>query len=205
MSTQNSIIEVSVDEHMLRAVELKLKSLHSKAPRALKNAVNATAREAKKDLAKLAQEQYTIKTAKFKKNIKQKNATISKPVAILHISGKMNPLGSFQTRKNTVKLASKARGRKDRPLKELISSKGGKAFNATFTMGGKNHDVKNKKAHNEIMQREGKERLPIKTFYGPSDPEMVGNEKVYGKVEPDIQKLLYKNISRQIDKILGGK
>lgn len=194
MSTQNSIIEVSVDEYMLRAVELKLKTLHKKAPRALKNALNATAREAKKDLAKLAQEQYTIKTAKFKKNIKQKNATISKPVAILNVNGKMNQLESFQTRKNTKRLGAKARGRQDRSLKEFISDQGGRAFMATFSSG-----------HTAIAQRVGTERLPLKGFFGPSDPEMVGNEKVYGKVEPDIQKLLYKNISRQIDKILGGK
>lgn len=198
MSTQNSIIEVSVDEYMLRAVELKLKTLHKKAPRALKNALNATAREAKKDLAKLAQEQYTIKTAKFKKNIKQKNATISKPVAILNVNGKMNQLESFQTRKNTKRLAAKARGRQDRTLQEIASrhgqAGGGKAFITTFSSG-----------HTAIAQRVGLERLPLKGFFGPSDPEMVGNEKVYGKVEPDIQKLLYKNISRQIDKILGGK
>lgn len=194
MSTKNGIIEVQVDEYMLRAVELKLKSLYQKAPRALKNALNATAREAKKDLAKKAQEQYTIKSAKFKKNIKQKNATLAKPEAILNVNGKMNQLESFQTRKNTIRLGAKARGRQDRSLKELISTQGGKAFMVTFNSG-----------HTAIAQRVGAERLPLKGFYGPSDPEMVGNKDVYGKIEPDIQKMLHKNISRQIDKILGGK
>lgn len=204
MAENGSIIEVEVDEAMLRAIELKLGSLRTKAPRALKNAVNATARDAKKDLAAKAQQRYVIKSTKFKKAIKQKNATIAKPTAILNVSGAPQPLINFQTKKNTKYIAAKARGRNDRSLKELISSRGGKAFTATFKMGGKNHDVVNKKAHNEIMQRESKARLPLKTFYGPSDPVMVGNDEVYGKIEPDIQKMLLKEINTQIRKILGG-
>ena len=194
MSTTNGLIEVEVDEAMLRAIEIKLKGLQTKAPRALKNAVNATARDAKKDLAAKAQQQYTIKKSKFKKNIKQKNATLSNTVAELKVSGQMNKLESFQTRKNSKKLGAKARGRNDRSLKELLSSKGGRAFAPTFSSG-----------HSAIAQRQGKARLPLKTFFGPSDPEMVGSKDVYGKIEPDIQKMLYSNIQKQIDKILGGK
>lgn len=187
------IIEVEVDQAMLKAIELKLGNLKSKAPRVLKNAVNATARDAKKDLAAKAQKRYTIKTTKFKKQIKQKNATISKPEALLTVSGKPNQLESFQYRKNTKKLATKAHGRTDTSLKELISSIGGKAFMAKFNSG-----------HVAIAQRESKARLPLKGFYGPSDPVMIGNDEVYGKIEPDIQKMLMKEINTQIKKVLGG-
>lgn len=197
MGTQGNLIEVTVDEATLKAIQLKLKNAKSKAPRALKNAVNATARDAKKDLAAKAQQTYTIKTSKFKKNIKQKNATVAKPEALLNVSGKMNKLENFQTRKNTKKLGAKARGRNDRSLKEIISQQGqaggGRSFTGTFKSG-----------HTGIVQRTSAARLPLRSFYGPSDPEMVGNDDVYGKIEPDIQKLLYKNISRQIDKVLGG-
>ena len=50
MITQNEIIEVKVDEAMLQAIEIKLKRMKSKASRVLKNAVNATARAAKKNI-----------------------------------------------------------------------------------------------------------------------------------------------------------
>ncbi len=199
MSIQNEIIEVRVDEAMFRLIEIKLKEMKSKASRVLKNAVNATARDTKKELATKAQEQYTIKANKFKKQIEQKNASISKPEAILRINGQMNKLESFQIRKNTKKLGAKARGRNDRPLKELISQQGGKSFQMTVSNG------EGKKSHTFIAQRIGHSQYPVKGFYGPSDPEMIGNEKVYGKVKPDIYKLLYKNINKQIDKILGGK
>lgn len=145
MAVKDSIIEVEVDEAMLKAVKLKLKNLKSKAPRVLKNAVNATARDAKKDLAAKAKQTYVIKTAKFKKAIKQKNATIAKPVAILRVSGKPQPLINFQTKANTPELAAKAKGRRDRKLKELISSKGQKAFIASFKMGGKTMMLRIKK------------------------------------------------------------
>lgn len=193
MAENGSIIEVEVDEAMLRAIELKLGNLKSKAPRVLKNALNATARDAKKDLAAKAQQRYTIKTTKFKKQIKQKNATASKLEAVLNVSGKPNQLESFQYRKNTKKLGSKAHGRTDTSLKELISSMGGRAFVVKFSSG-----------HTAIAQRQGAARLPLKGFYGPSDPVMVGNDEVYGKIEPDIQKMLLKEINTQIRKILGG-
>lgn len=199
MSVQNEIIEVKVDEAMLQAIEIKLKGMKSKASRVLKNVVNATARDTKKNLATKAQEQYTIKANRFKKQIKQKNASISKPEALLQITGQMNKLESFQIRKNTKVLGAKVRVKNDSILKELISRKGVRSFQMTVDNG------EGKKSHTFIAQRVGKSQYPVKGFYGPSDPEMIGNEKVYGKVKPDIYKLLYKNINKQIDKILGGK
>jgi hypothetical protein len=205
MSESGNIIEVEVDEATFKAIQLKLGNVQSKAPRVLKNAVNATAREAKKSLAAKAQQTYTIKTSKFNKNIKKKNATLAKPEALLKISGSTNTLESFQNKTNTKRLAAKAKVRTNATLKELISDKGGKAFKAEIKNGGKNHKLKNTKPHNAILQRVGNERLPLKGFYGPSDPVMVGSEKVYGVLKPEIEKLLYKNISKQIDKVLGGK
>ncbi|MCD8294677.1 MAG: phage tail protein [Clostridia bacterium] len=185
-------IDIEVDPITQKAVELKLKNMRSKTPRVLKNAVNATARQAKKELAAKAQNVYTIKTTKFKSKIKQKNATNAKPQATLTVSGQPNKLEDFQIRKNTKKLGVKARGKKSATLKEMISNVGGRAFVATFSSG-----------HTGILQREGAARLPIKSFYGPSDPTMVGNEKVYGSLEPEIRKLLLKNIQAQIKRVMS--
>lgn len=207
MGLQSGMIEFEVDSTQLQRIELKLKDMKAKAPQALKNAVNATARDAKKDLAAKAKETYTVKAPKFKQAIKQKNATAAKPTAILKITGKPQEASNFKTKANAGSAAAKIQVLKSSSLKEIISTRtGNKAFVVSFTKGGKNHDVQNKKAHNSIMQRRGKARLPIKTFYSPSDPIMVENEaKVYGVVRPTIEQNLKKNIQKQIDKILGGK
>lgn len=62
MGLQSGMIEFKVDQTQLQRIELKLKDMKAKAPQALKNAVNATARDAKKDLADKAKETYAVKS-----------------------------------------------------------------------------------------------------------------------------------------------
>ena len=77
-------------------------------------------------------------------------------------------------------------------LKQLVSSQGGKAF----------------KRNGLVMQREGKDRLPVKVFHSNSVPKMV--EKVYqgergmaGALKEPIQSDLRKNLEAEIKKIVG--
>lgn len=84
-------------------------------------------------------------------------------------------------------------------LKALVNEAGATAFMAT---GGKVAGL--------YVQRETRERYPLRVLHANSVPIMV--RKIYegergrqGNLEPYIQKLLYKNLSKQIDKILGGK
>lgn len=198
-------IKVEFDAGDYKKLQSRLGSMKSEAPRVLKIAINETARQTKTLLAKRARETYTIKSAKFKNAIKPTFATTSTLGAVLNVSGATQPLSYFETKNNTKKTAAKARGRKDKPLKEIISiTTGNKSFTTSFSKGGKNLDVTNKKAHKAIMQREGKERLPIKQFYGPSDPQMIGSKKVYGEIESQIEEKLKKNVERQVNRILGG-
>ena len=96
MGLQSGMIEFEVDQTQLQRIELKLKDMKAKAPQALKNAVNATARDAKKDLADKAKETYAVKSPRFKKAIAQKNATASNPTATLKITGAVNELADFK-------------------------------------------------------------------------------------------------------------
>lgn len=77
-------------------------------------------------------------------------------------------------------------------LKQLVSSQGGKAF----------------KRNGLVMQREGKDRIPVKVFHSNSVPKMV--EKVYqgergmaGALKEPIQSDLRKNLEAEIKKIVG--
>lgn len=194
MGLRSGLIEFEVDRTQLERIELKLKNCRDKAPLALKNAVNATARDAKKDLANKAKETYAVKSPRFKKAIAQKNATKSKPTAILKITGKVNELADFKYKENEGANAARGKVLKSGGLKTL--QKGDlKAFITKFGSG-----------HVSVVQRKTSARLPVKKLLSPSIPTMIGNEaKVYGVVKPNIQKNLQKNIQKQIDKILGGK
>lgn len=193
MALQSGLIEFEVDPTQLQRIEIKLKDMKHKAPQALKNAVNATARDAKKDLANKAKETYAVKSPRFKKAIAQKNATAARPTATLKITGAVNELADFKAKANEGVNAARGKVLKASGMKPL--QKGDlKAFVTKFGSG-----------HTSVVQRRGKERLPLKKLLSPSIPTMVGNEaKVYGIVKPNIEKNLQKNIQKQIDKIMGG-
>lgn len=207
MGLQSGMIEFEVDSTQLQRIELKLKDMKAKAPQALKNAVNATARDAKKDLADKAKETYAVKSPRFKKAIAQKNATASKPTATLIITGKANALSDFKYKSNSGATGARGKLYKANALKSLDAGSL-KAFVVTFASG--HVAVVRRDPPNQykdvVARRKIGDTTKIKEFYSPSIPRMVGNEaKVYGIVKPNIEKNLQKNIQKQIDKILGGK
>lgn len=207
MGLQKGLVEFEVDATQLQRIELKLKDMKSKAPQALKNAVNATARDAKKDLANKAKETYAVKSPRFQKAISQKNATAAKPTATLTITGKANSLSDFKYKSNSGVSGARGKLYKASSLKSLDAS-GLKAFVAKFTSGHVavvRRDPPNKYKHIAERKPIG-DATKLKEFYSPSIPRMIGNEaKVYGIVKPNIQENLQKNIHKQIDKILGGR
>ena len=210
MGLQSGMIEFEVDQTQLQRIELKLKDMKAKAPQALKNAVNATARDAKKDLADKAKETYAVKSPRFKKAIAQKNATASNPTAILKITGQANALSDFKYKANGGGASARGKIYKAATLKDLSLNDKLKAFVVTFKSGHiavvrRDPPLKYTRGLAE-RKRTGGDRTKIKEFYSPSIPRMIGNEaKVYGIVKPSIEKNLQKNIQKQIDKILGGK
>jgi hypothetical protein len=210
MGLQRGLIDFEVDQTQLARIELKLKNCKEKAPLALKNAVNATARDAKKDLAAKAKETYAVKAPRFKKAIAQKNATKTKPVAILKITGEANALSDFKYKPHEGGASARGKLYKASSLSSLALNDKLKAFVVKFKSGHvavvrRDPPLRYTRGLAE-RKRVGGDRTKLKEFYSPSIPRMIGNEaKVYGVVKPNIQENLQKNIQKQIDKILGGK
>lgn len=204
-------ITFEFDANQLQKIERKLKNMKSKAPQVLKNAVNATAKDAKKDLAKKAKETYAVKSPKFQKAIAMKNATAAKPTATLKITGEAMALSDFKYKKNIQSIGAKGKLYKASSFKSLdLDAKGLKAFVTKFHSGHiavVRRDPPHKYTRG-LMERKqnGGDQTKLKEFYSPSIPRMIGNEKkVYGIVRPNIYQNLQKNIEKQIENVLGGK
>lgn len=184
--------DASVD----RVAEM-LGSLSDQARPALKKALNATARDARKLLANKAQETYAIKIGGFNKNAKIQNATNGKLFATIRVSGAANELKSFKVSPASYKTGAnrpdiiKGKVLQASGLKNL--EKGGiKAFVVKFASG-----------HTTVAERTGAKRLPIKVLYSPSIPSMIGSKRVYEVLRPEIGEMLQREISKQITKTLG--
>ncbi|MBO1870079.1 hypothetical protein J4O15_03785 [Lachnoanaerobaculum sp. Marseille-Q4761] len=204
------MIEFSIDEVDLSRIRAKLLLLENQVPNVIKRALNATARDAKTALADKARETYAVKSSRFKKAIKQKNATASNLVATLKITGKATALSDFKYRRHSGGASARGKLYKDGSLKDLSLNDKLKAFVVKYHSG-----------HTAVVRRDppgrytkgisdrrrtGGDTTKLKEFYSPSIPRMIGNEaKVYGIVKPKIQESLKKHISRETNRILGGR
>lgn len=193
----NGLISFQVDEDMLKVIEDALGDLKDKSRQVLKNAVNATAKQAKADLAKKAQETYAVKKTRFTKAMRTTNATQGRPEATIHITGAQMELKDFKVSPATFKTGkarpsvTKAKVLLSSSLKGLAKSDN-KAFLAKFSNG-----------HVSVVQRRGRKRFPLKKLLSNSIPKMVGSQRrVYGIVEPEIYDNLMENIQKEIRKVL---
>lgn len=188
------MIVYEVNRAELEYVERKLGDMKNKAPQVFKNAVNKTARQARKRIAQSAKGAYTVKQAGFNSHMKIRAATAGNLTASIDADGKPLTIIRFKNRAGRAYKggAAAAADIVNGGLKQLISSVGGKAF----------------KRKGLVMQREGKERLPVKVFHSNSVPKMI--EKVYegergmaGSLREPIQSDLRKNIEAEVKKIVG--
>lgn len=193
--SSNGLIEFQIDEGMLKTIEDALGDLKSESRKVLKNAVNKTAKQAKKDLAQKAQETYAVKQTRFTKAMTTKNATVGNPEAVINVTGAQLELKDFKVSPATYNPTNRPSVVK---AKVLLAS-GLKGLQA----GTKAFLVKFKSGHVSVAQRRGPERYPIKKLLSNSVPKMIGSQKrVYGIIEPDIYDNLLANVQAEIAKVL---
>ena len=189
----DGMLTFELDEITVRDIELRLGALRAKAPTALKNAINATAKDARTDLWAKANATYTIKKGGFNKDMKLTPANVGNLEAVLLTRGAPIEMIKFRVtdRKGTPRveiLRGQVKSMGDRSFVNNIAKKGTHTHvSVAKYIGGKNS------------------RLKIQKKFSVSSPIMIGNEhRVYGIVEPNIIKNLQNNVDKQVNKILGG-
>lgn len=189
----DGMLRFELDEITVRDIEFRLGALRAKAPTALKNAINATAKDARTDLWAKANATYTIKKGGFNKDMKLTPANVGNLEAILLTRGAPIEMIKFRVtdRKGTPRVEI---------LRGQVKSMGDRSFV---------NNVAKKGTHTHVAVAKyigGKDsRLKIQKKFSVSSPIMIGNERrVYGIVEPNIIKNLQNNVDKQVNKILGG-
>lgn len=209
----DGLLRFEVDQDVLKMIEKALGSMSSQSRKVLKNAVNATAKQARTDMVNKAKEEYTVKKKKLNENVTKKNATVSNPEATIMVKGKTLELREFKA--TAPKRGAKAQILSGGTLKLIQSKRGSraKAFLATFSSGyqaivqrqdGKTYtsDGRSKRA-----AKYGKyaDMTQIKTLLSISAPKMIGDEKkVFGVIRPKIYENLAVNIQKEINKVVNS-
>ena len=200
------MITYEYDAKTLASVERKLGLFKDEAPKALKNAVNDTAKMARKELASEAQKTYAIKTGGFNRYMKIRSATKSRPEAVIRATGAPIEIKKFSVNggkgaKLLSVMINRKKGRKEFKNDAFVNNiaKKGQTRQRDTKKGAKGTSVK----HVAVAMREAEKRLNIKSLFTVSILQMIGSEKyVYGVVEPHIESNLQENIEKQVRKIL---
>ena len=82
---QDGMIRFEFDEAVLQTIEKALGDMKGQSRKVLKNAVNATAKQARSDLADKAKEEYMAKKSALNSSMKLGRATVSKPEATITV------------------------------------------------------------------------------------------------------------------------
>ena len=193
------MIQYNLTPSGLRYVLDRLKGAEDKVPRVIKNAINHTAKAARKGLASGAQASYTVKSGGFNSRMKIKNATMRNLSATISVKGKTLTIGRFHTTmpKSGAKADIVKTGLK--PLRHRLDNEGKKKGRGIAGMtkrslksmkaplrslakAARGDKDKGKvawafKRKGLIMQRETGARYPVRVLRSVSVPKMI--EKVY--------------------------
>ena len=207
VDTDRGLLTIEYDGALVDAVGAALGDLKSQRFKVLKNAVNATAKQAQKDLVERAQAEYTAKKGPLKKATTI--VTDSKPEATITVKGATLELREFKT--SAPKSGAKAKILNSSTLKLIQSQKGSKAkaFLATFESG---HTAIVQRQEGETYRRDGAKRQAkygrhidmtrIKKLLSISFPKMVGGSAVLGELGPSIYDTLLENVNKEIRRVL---
>ena len=211
VDTDRGLLIVEYDGALVDAVSTALGDLKDQRFKVLKNAVNATAKQAQADLVAKAQAEYTAKKGPLKKAASIKKGTDSNPEATITVKGTTLELREFKA--TAPRSGARAKILTSGSLKAIQSQKGSraKAFLATFESG---HTAIVQRQDGETYRREGAKRQAkygrhidmtrLKKLLSISFPKMVGGSAVLGELEPDIYETLLANVIREIERVMKG-
>lgn len=194
--SQERFMELNVDQELTKIIQ-QLDRLPDqlKAPDVLARALNATASEMKRRIGKEVRKKYAVTDDRILKEKGRGGMVVEKALgdrleARLISKGMMLDVMAYMTRKNQGSTAAMLKVLQESSLTALEVG-GRKAFETTFKSG-----------HTAIVQRRGKERLPVKKLLAPAAPFLYG--KSYEETEMDYYSILQKHIQKQIDRVLTG-
>lgn len=166
-----------------------------KAPGVLASAINATANEMKRKIGQRTRKRYAISDKKILTDRKRggmylERAKGADTSATLISRGGMVEVMAYMTRRNTETTAAMLKVLNESAMTALEVD-GRKAFEATFQSG-----------HTAIVQRVGRDRLPVKSLMAPAVPMLYG--KTYEEATQDYYSILQKHIQREVERVLDG-
>ncbi len=178
---------VDVDKKQLQSVEDRLGEFNKQAPSAISRALNRAASNVNSNIKKEVRKEYNIKAGDINETLTKTKASKISLKAEVRSSGALIPLDKFKVSPKTVN-----------PKRKSQIKIGVKKDGLKIVMGAFVADINGKK----VFQRESKSRLPINRLFGPSVPQMLGNEEIKTEIERQGQETFNNRLEHEINRIL---
>ncbi len=181
------MINIIIDENALKSAAVLFADTPKEVQKAASAAVNRTITRLRKESSVTIRKEYIVKAATIKKAFNLKKANSNRTTGMLMAKGSPLRLSDFKLARPKHS-AIKVQVRKDgglKPIKGLFIN-----------------------LHKGLLQRTTRTAYPLRVPYGPSVPQMFGNEKTLEALAPLAEKILNERFLHEVqyryEKIYGG-
>jgi len=181
-------VTVDVDNRLLNEVREQLGEYSKKAPNAIASALNRAITNVAANVSKETRKEYIIKSSDIKETLRKVRASRSSMSGIVASKGRPIPIDRFKIS------PKKVQPKRKKPIKIAV-----KKGSLRESLGAFVADINGIK----VFKREGKKRLPINRIFGPSVPQMVGNEEVRAKINAEGLDTFNRYLDHEINRILN--
>jgi hypothetical protein len=181
---------ISLGNDRLQKAKNMLVGFEKEIPQVVARAINRSIENARSNVVREVRDRYNVRAKDIRTSIKISRANKNYPTAVLSSTGGPLPTMAFQVRPGTVN------GKRRTPItvsvKKGQSEKLDRAFIAM--VGGKTG----------VYERIGQTRLPIRQMYGPSVPQMIGNDEIVKEIADKARAMLDDRLDHEIKRVLDG-
>lgn len=181
---------ISLGNDRLQRARHMLVGFEKEIPKVIARSINRAVENARSNVVREVRSHYNVRAKDIRTSIKISRANNRYPTAVLSSTGRALPTMAFRVRPGTVN------GARRTPI--TVSVKKGQAdkLDSAFiaTLGGKTG----------VYERVGQTRLPIRQLYGPSVPQMIGNDEIVQEIADKARAMLDDRLDHEIKRVLDG-
>lgn len=183
------MIEIKIDTKELERVEKMLSTIPKGIEKATSSAINRTLQSTRASATRKVRERYDIKAKDVRGTISLKRAGTFNPNGAMISRGTPIPLMQFKVN------PGKPNPSRRKPVFASVKRSGGtikSAFVTSFDSG-----------HTGVFERVGRSRLPLRELYGPSTPQMIGEETIIQELGEEAKEIMLTRLSHEAQRLLG--
>lgn len=183
--------KMTVQAERIERAERMLAGVKGGAGKALSRSMNRAIDGARANVVRAVREEYNASPTAIRKTMRVNRAKPGNLEAELVSSGPVLPLDAFDVSPKTVN------GKRRTPIRVGVKKGTRHALDRGFI--ARVGDGKPK-----VFERIGSARLPIRRLFGPSVPQMIGNDVVIGGIEEKAIDTMNARLDHEVNRLLEG-